>query len=690
MKSESPPLLAITEKDEKGRLRPIFKSHLTIGRDKTNDISIVDNLASREHAEIRQQNNDYVVQDLNSTNGTRVNGRQLDSPYTLQDGDRIQIGEIEIRYYQASHDSNKFRNFLPLLPIFHQAREETLTKVITEGKFRYFPSGSVLNLKQDHFLFIILFGTVEVTYTAKGTKKMIPHHFNASQFFETTRLGQDSSVRKINILEPTCLLVLPRKTVNELIVPFFRDLSFFADLKDEELNAVSSRMNLECFPVDTTLFRQGKPANALYIIIYGAVSMIKLESEAEESGAEIRSYGRGELFGELGLLVDQPRAATGKINKPTGLLVLLKSQFKELNDQYPNIVVNFYRYIANLLEEQSIAFWRAARDIEKMKDLIQSTKMAALGQLVAGVAHEINTPVGSIKSNSGQLKAILMEICENYESLSERIEGFYNSENLQKTAVQFGLTLDEKTTNILTTLAQAQIDYLDAFNEEAEMDILLEDATDISDELSEASKRITTMVKSLANFARLGEADRKKVDIHEGLDSTLALLHHELKYKVVVEKQYGRLPEITCYPNQLNQVFMNIFMNAIQAMELDKPENEKGYIWVKTYRQGDMAVIAITDSGKGIVSEKIDNIFDPYYTTKEAGAAAGGLGLGLGLSISQKIIEEKHKGSIEVKSKLGEGTTFLIRLPIDITDTITQTLYRSDLNFSDLQDSMPS
>ena len=140
--------------------------------------------------------------------------------------------------------------------------------------------------------------------------------------------------------------------------------------------------------------------------------------------------------------------------------------------------------------------------------------------------------------------------------------------------------------------------------EKLEMDFRLEDMLEISEELSEASKRIKIIVKNLANFARLDEAERKTVDIHEGIDATLSLLHHELKYQVDVTKEYGVLPQITCHPNELNQVFMNVIMNAIQALELNKLQQEKrrGRIWIKTYQEGQWGVIAITDDGKALVS----------------------------------------------------------------------------------------
>lgn len=681
MENQLPALLVIARKDGFGSLTPLSKERITIGRDMTNEVVIIDPAASRIHAAINLRKKDYFLEDLNSTNGTVINGRKLNGRHKLQEGDKIQIGEIQLRYVQASSDNSRYNELLPLIPVFRETKEAARVKVIKEGKFHYYPSATSFTPAPDHALYVILFGAINVTFTAKEKKK--PVRYDSGHFFEAIQPGANVGIQKVNTLEPTCLLVIPRSTVNELIAPFFRDLPFFHDLTDAELIAVGSRMNLVCHPVDTTLFRQGQPADALYILIYGAVSMIKSGEEAEPSrDDEIRSYVRGELFGELGLLVDQPRAATAKISHSAGLLVLQKKQFEEVKEQYPNIVVCFYRYLAGLLEQQSDAYWRAARDVEKMKDLIQSTKMAALGELVAGVAHEINSPVGSIHSNSGQLKSFLADIQNIYESLPEQIVRFYNEERVTETAARLGLTFHPETMETVTQLAQAQLAYLAEYKQETDLAILFDEAINIASELGEASRRITTMVKSLSNFARLGEADRKKVDIHEGLDSTLALLHHELKQKVEVEKQYSQLPEITCYPNQLNQVFMNILMNAIQAMDL---HSQKGRIVIKTYQERDTAVIAISDTGKGIEPDKLKKIFEPYYTTKVIGAAAGGLGLGLGLSISQKIIAEKHNGIITAESTPGQGTTFYVKLPIDTAGTLTQTLRFSQKDLADFK-----
>jgi signal transduction histidine kinase len=168
----------------------------------------------------------------------------------------------------------------------------------------------------------------------------------------------------------------------------------------------------------------------------------------------------------------------------------------------------------------------------------------------------------------------------------------------------------------------------------------------------EGSVRVTKIVRSLRNFARLDEAELQEADIHEGIDSTLTLVHHELKHNVEVVKEYGDVPRIRCYPNQLNQVFMNLFVNAAHAIE------EKGVLTITTSADDKNVYIKIADTGKGVPPENIDKIFDPGFTTK-----GSGVGTGLGLSISYNIIQ-KHGGALHVDSEVGRGTVFEISLPV--------------------------
>jgi two-component system NtrC family sensor kinase len=164
---------------------------------------------------------------------------------------------------------------------------------------------------------------------------------------------------------------------------------------------------------------------------------------------------------------------------------------------------------------------------------------------------------------------------------------------------------------------------------------------------------VTEIVRSLLNFARLDEAEMQRANVHEGLDSTLTLVHHYLKGRIEVEKQYGDLPDIVCYPSRLNQVFLNILTNASQAIK------DGGRITIRTRVEDEFAEIEIEDSGAGIEPEHLPHVFDSGFTTKSAGE-----GTGLGLAISKQIVDD-HNGEISVESVEGQGTTFRIRLPVD-------------------------
>jgi len=236
---------------------------------------------------------------------------------------------------------------------------------------------------------------------------------------------------------------------------------------------------------------------------------------------------------------------------------------------------------------------------------IQSEKMAALGLLVAGVAHEINTPMGAIHSNN---------------DIMTRAVG--------------------KIRKVLGPQSQPEVVRL--------LDIL--DEVCRNNEM--ATDRIRSVVRTLKNFARLDEAERKKANIHEGIESTLTLLQHQLKTRIRIVKDFGDIPEIVCFPNQLNQVFMNLLVNAAQAIP------DRGQVTVKTERVGSTVQVSISDTGVGIPPEHLTKIFDPGFTTKGVG-----IGTGLGLAISSKIIKDHH-GTIEVQSSK-HGTTFTMTLPLD-------------------------
>ncbi|MEE9170240.1 MAG: ATP-binding protein [bacterium] len=259
---------------------------------------------------------------------------------------------------------------------------------------------------------------------------------------------------------------------------------------------------------------------------------------------------------------------------------------------------------------------RCAEQTEELRNkhaqLVQAEKMAALGSLVAGIAHEINTPLGALSSNN-----------DVFSRASEKLKSI-----LKDPPISGGLL------------------------EHPEIKELFENIDKLNSVNKTAAARIVTIVNSLRQFARLDRAEVDEMDIHEGLESTLALVQHKLRDRIEVRRDYGAIPTIKCYPNQINQVFMNILVNAGQAIE------NHGEIFIKTYRGDNDVVMEIRDTGKGIPKEDLGRIFDPGFTTKGAG-----VGTGLGLSIVYQIIQD-HKGKIEVESEVGKSAKFSIILPI--------------------------
>jgi two-component system NtrC family sensor kinase len=258
---------------------------------------------------------------------------------------------------------------------------------------------------------------------------------------------------------------------------------------------------------------------------------------------------------------------------------------------------------------------------ETQAKLVHSAKMASLGQLVAGVAHELNNPIGFIYSNMAHLR-----------DYSSRLLDFAD--------------IVEKDPKVAKKMrAEMEIDYIH------------DDLPKLITSCEDGAKRIKDIVLGLRTFSRLEEAKVKEVDIHEGLDNTLNLLAGEIKNRIQVHREYGEIPAVSCNPSQINQVFMNILSNAVQAIE------GNGEIWLYTKVRdnfnGQRAVeISIQDSGKGMPKAVLEKIFDPFFTTKPVGQ-----GTGLGLSISYGIIQN-HGGEIQVETDPGVGTEFRITLPL--------------------------
>ena len=260
--------------------------------------------------------------------------------------------------------------------------------------------------------------------------------------------------------------------------------------------------------------------------------------------------------------------------------------------------------------------------------LLQSEKLASIGQLAAGVAHEINNPIGFVQSNLGTL--------ENYiHDLFQIITAYETYED--------ALPPDAAPHDDIVKLRQ-QLD----------LPYLKQDIPALLKESRDGITRVRKIVQDLKDFSRLDSTpDWQYANLHQGLDSTLNIVNNEIKYRADVIKKYGDIPEIECLPSQLNQVYMNLLINAAHAIE-----EPRGVITVRTGQEGDAVWIEIADTGKGIPEEIVGRIFDPFFTTK-----ALGKGTGLGLSLAYGIVQ-KHNGRIEVTSEVGKGSTFRVTLPV--------------------------
>jgi signal transduction histidine kinase len=262
--------------------------------------------------------------------------------------------------------------------------------------------------------------------------------------------------------------------------------------------------------------------------------------------------------------------------------------------------------------------------------LVQSEKLASIGQLAAGVAHEINNPIGFVCSNVGTLKNYLDRLFELLAAY-QAAECMLNSPQLA--AMLRGL------------------------RERVELELLRDDIPCLMSETSDGIIRVRQIVQGLRDFSRVdSNPDWQWANLHQGIDSTLKIVGNELKYKADVIKEYGQIPEIECLPSQLNQVVMNLAMNAAHAIG-----PERGKITIRTGREGEDGEhvwIEVADTGGGIPKENLSRIFDPFFTTKPVGK-----GTGLGLSLAYGIVET-HRGRIDVHSEVGQGTTFRIVLPV--------------------------
>jgi two-component system NtrC family sensor kinase len=332
---------------------------------------------------------------------------------------------------------------------------------------------------------------------------------------------------------------------------------------------------------------------------------------------------------------------SNRIVRPIELLVLAMKRVKASRVEHiptidAPIEIEYLIHSFNEMSRSIVAARHALEDkVEELHDanheiknaqgtLVQSAKMISLGQIVAGVAHELNNPIGFIYSNMHHLSDYIGKI--------EKLVNGYRS-------------IQEK-------LSQSDKDFLLDLEKTVEIDFILKDMEELTRSCLEGAKRTKEIVLGLRTFSRVEDSDFEKADLHEGIRNTLKLLKSELRDKVVVHEEFGEIPLVECNLSQMNQVFMNLLSNAIHAIV------GKGDIWVRTSLDGENVKVEIEDNGSGMSKDHLDKVFDPFFTTKKVGE-----GTGLGLSIAYGLVQ-KHRGDIQVESVESKGTVFRISLPI--------------------------
>lgn len=291
-----------------------------------------------------------------------------------------------------------------------------------------------------------------------------------------------------------------------------------------------------------------------------------------------------------------------------------------------------------LLEDKSRELYLANQELTEalgklhttQAQLVQNEKMASIGQMAAGVAHEINNPIGFIASNLGSLRQYVVDL--------KRVLAADN------TLIDACEVEDERVRAAVTDARTAR--------REVDLDFILEDLENLVDESLGGADRVKKIVADLRDFSHVDSPDVVEVDLNDLIEKTISVASHELKYKVEVVREYGRVPNIPCHGGKVGQIILNMLINSVQAIE------DRGTITVRTGVETDAAWFEVEDTGSGIEEEHLSRIFEPFFTTKDVGK-----GTGLGLHLTHKIVQA-HGGQIDVHSTVGEGTRFRVALPL--------------------------
>lgn len=461
---------------------------------------------------------------------------------------------------------------------------------------------------------------------------------------------------------------------------FLKNVPLFADLPDEDLRQLCEMLDRIELPAGHELFAEGSKGDRAYVIQEGELEITKTSGQRQ---ILLALRGTGDVIGEMALLEDLPRMATVTAHTDVTLLAIQREQLQKLLSTSSSAAeAMFYTVLKR---------WRSTTS-----KLRQSEKMAQIGTLTAGVAHELNNPAAAVKRGAEQLERAITLSAEAYERLGGAglneeqwlaWDGFTKKAQAQaaRPPEMDALTRSDREFELEEWLEDLGIeDAWELAPDLVNIDFPAEDLAAMSEqfspeqfatvvkwlnmtytmynllaELRQGAERISGIVKALKTYSYLDQAPVQSVDIHQGLDDTLLILGHKLKNGPSVKREYDpNLPEIMGYGSELNQVWTNIIDNAAYAVD-EMPSGE-GRILLRTELDDDWISVRIEDNGPGIPAEIQGRLFDPFFTTKPPG-----VGTGLGLDISYNIVVNKHRGDIKITSEPGK-TVFCVWLPVDL------------------------
>ena len=458
---------------------------------------------------------------------------------------------------------------------------------------------------------------------------------------------------------------------------FLKKVPLFSKLADDDLKQLCTSVTEEFFSEGQILFEEGDIGNKAFVIMEGEIEIFK-----DSAGRSIllATHRPGAVIGEMSLLDQAPRNASGRAKTDSKLLAISHEYLDHLLDTSPSAARVMLSTITNRLQTTEIV-------------LRQSEKMAQLGTMTAGIAHELNNPASAARRGAEQLRPMIelvQNTYKNFQSLGYSESQWKEFQSLIEYASEQGShpihlsSLDrsdreeeveswldshgiDNSWELAPTLVSTgyEVNDLDTFLQKfpgSQLKAAIEGVTtyftiySLLEEIHQGTSRIGEIVKSLKSYVYLDQAPVQLIDVHEGLDNTLVMLRSKLKTGIVLEKKYAeKLPRIQAHGSELNQVWTNLIDNAVDAMD------GKGTLTIKTRNEGDWIFVDVIDTGSGISKEVQQKLFSPFFTTKPLGK-----GTGLGLNISFNIIQ-KHKGDIKVNSRPGY-TCFTVSLPVNFEE----------------------